>query len=53
MWTFKPDDVYEMSGYELDIPAFHTNRGYRVINMVVNGTSIQMPLLKAELVRCQ
>lgn len=41
MWTFKPDDVYEMSGYELDIPAFHTNRGYRVINMVVNGTSIQ------------
>lgn len=41
MWTFKPDDVYEMSGYELDIPAFHTKRGYRVINMVVNGTSIQ------------
>ena len=30
-----------MSGYELDIPAFHTNRGYRVINMVVNGASIQ------------
>lgn len=41
MWTFTPDDVYEMSGYNLDIPAFHTNRGYRVIHMVVNGTSIQ------------
>ena len=41
MWTFTPDDVNEMSGYNLDIPAFHTNRGYRVINMVVNGTSIQ------------
>lgn len=41
MWTFTPDDVYEMSGYNLDIPAFHTKRGYRVINMVVNGTSIQ------------
>lgn len=41
MWTFKPDDVYEMSGYNLDIPAFHTKRGYRVIHMVVNGTSIQ------------
>ena len=39
MWTFTPDDVYAMSGYELDIPAFHTKRGYRVINMVVNGTS--------------
>lgn len=25
----------------LDIPAFHTKRGYRVIHMVVNGTSIQ------------
>ena len=25
----------------MDIPAFHTNRGYRVINMVVNGASIQ------------
>ena len=41
MWTFTPDKVSEMSGYELDIPAFHTNRGYRVINMVVNGASIQ------------
>ena len=41
MWTFTPDDVYEMSGYNLDIPAFHTKRGYRVIHMVVNGTSIQ------------
>lgn len=41
MWTFTPDDVSEMSGYNLDIPAFHTNRGYRVIHMVVNGTSIQ------------
>lgn len=41
MWTFIPDKVSEMSGYELDIPAFHTNRGYRVINMVVNGASIQ------------
>lgn len=41
MWTFTPDEVYEMSGYNLDIPAFHTKRGYRVINMVVNGTSIQ------------
>lgn len=41
MWTFTPDDVYEISGYNLDIPAFHTNRGYRVIHMVVNGTSIQ------------
>lgn len=40
MWTFTPDDVYAMSGYELDIPAFHTKRGYRVINMVVNGTSV-------------
>ena len=30
-----------MSGYNLDIPAFHTKRGYRVIHMVVNGTSIQ------------
>ena len=37
---FTPDDVYAMSGYELDIPAFHTKRGYRVINMVVNGTSV-------------
>lgn len=41
MWTFTPDDVSEMSGYNLDIPAFHTKRGYRVIHMVVNGTSIQ------------
>ena len=41
MWTFTPDDVYEMLGYNLDIPAFHTKRGYRVIHMVVNGTSIQ------------
>lgn len=41
MWTFTPDKVSEMSGYELDIPAFHTNRGYRVINMVVNGAYIQ------------
>lgn len=41
MWTFTPDDVYEISGYNLDIPAFHTKRGYRVIHMVVNGTSIQ------------
>ena len=41
MWTFTPDNVSEMSGYNLDIPAFHTKRGYRVINMVVNGTSIQ------------
>lgn len=41
MWTFTPDKVSEMSGYELYIPAFHTNRGYRVINMVVNGASIQ------------
>lgn len=40
MWTFTPDDVYAMSGYELNIPAFHTKRGYRVINMVVNGTSV-------------
>ena len=41
MWTFTPDDVYGISGYNLDIPAFHTKRGYRVIHMVVNGTSIQ------------
>lgn len=41
MWTFIPSDVYEMSGYNLSIPAFHTKRGYRVIHMVVNGTSIQ------------
>lgn len=41
MWTFTLDDVYGISGYNLDIPAFHTKRGYRVIHMVVNGTSIQ------------
>lgn len=41
MWTFTPDNVYGISGYNLDIPAFHTKRGYRVIHMVVNGTSIQ------------
>ena len=41
MWTFTPDDVYGISGYNLDIPVFHTKRGYRVIHMVVNGTSIQ------------
>ena len=52
MWTFTPDDVYGISGYNLDIPAFHTKRGYRVIHMVVNGTSIQASL-RAERVRCQ
>ena len=41
MWTFTADDVSGMSGYNLSIPAFHTKRGYRVIHMVVNGTSIQ------------
>ena len=41
MWTFTPSDVYEISGYNVSIPAFHTKRGYRVIHMVVNGTSIR------------
>ena len=41
VWTFTADNVSEMSGYNLSIPAFHTKRGYRVIHMVVNGTSIQ------------
>lgn len=41
VWTFTADNVSGMSGYNLSIPAFHTKRGYRVIHMVVNGTSIQ------------
>ena len=38
-WTFSEGN-YGMEKNEIEIPSFHTKRGYRLVNMVLNGVSL-------------
>ena len=38
-WTFSGGN-YGMEKNEIEIPSFHTKRGYRLVNMVLNGVSL-------------
>ena len=38
-WTFSEGN-YGMGKDEIEIPSFHTKRGYRLVNMVLNGVSL-------------
>ena len=38
-WTFSEGN-YGMENNEIEIPSFHTKRGYRLVNMVLNGVSL-------------
>ena len=38
-WTFSEGN-YGMKNDEIVIPSFHTKRGYRLVNMVLNGVSL-------------
>ncbi len=38
-WTFSEGN-YGLEKDEIEIPSFHTKRGYRLVNMVLNGVSL-------------